>query len=40
MMSTPGFVLVMLATLLSVVPGTVKPGSALFVIGLWLVYRG
>lgn len=39
-MSIFGTVFILLASLLAVVPGTVKPGSALFIIGLWMIYRG
>lgn len=39
-MSILGTVFILLASLLAVFPGTVKSGSALFVIGLWLIYRG
>lgn len=39
-MSALGTISVLLASLLSIVPGATWPASVLFVAGLWMVYSG
>lgn len=39
MMSTLGFVLMMLATLLTALQAA-KTGGVLYIVGLWLIYHG
>lgn len=39
-MSALGTISVLLASLLSIIPGATWPTSVLFIIGMWMVYSG